>query len=180
MTPPETPPVTPPGVEPAVALPRAGLGEEVIADYRAVRLSLKEHPMTLLRPALPGTLPAAELAGAAQDSLVTVAGVVVCRQRPGTASGVIFMTLEDETGISNLIVWPKTFERYRKAVLGGRVVAATGRLQREGIVIHIIANRLVDLSSRLTALKDPLPPLARGFTPLPAQVAAGFASRDFH
>jgi len=180
VTPPETPPVTPPGVEPAVALPRAGLGEEVIADYRAVRLSLKEHPMTLLRPALPGTLPAAELAGAAQDSLVTVAGVVVCRQRPGTASGVIFMTLEDETGISNLIVWPKTFERYRKAVLGGRVVAATGRLQREGIVIHIIANRLVDLSSRLTALKDPLPPLARGFTPLPAQVAAGFASRDFH
>jgi error-prone DNA polymerase len=65
-------------------------------------------------------------------------------------------------------------------VLGGRVVVATGRMQREGIVIHIIAHRLVDLSARLHALKDPLPPLAPGFTPLPEAVAAGFASRDFH
>ncbi len=166
--------------EPAVALPRAGLGEEVIADYRSIRLSLKEHPMALLRPGLKGTLSAAQLAETKPDSFVTVAGVVVCRQRPGTASGVIFMTLEDETGIANLIVWPKTFEKYRKAVLGGRVVAAMGRMQREGIVIHVIAHRVVDLSSRLTALKDPLPPLAPGFTPLPEAVAAGFASRDFH
>jgi error-prone DNA polymerase len=109
-----------------------------------------------------------------------VAGIVTCRQRPGTASGVIFMTLEDETGFANIIVWPKIFERFRKAVLGGRVVAVTGRVQKEGIVIHVVANCVQDLSHRLGELKDPLPPLAPGFTVVPARPAVGFASRDFH
>ncbi|MFM2130000.1 MAG: Error-prone polymerase dnaE, partial [Pseudomonadota bacterium] len=167
-------------VEPAVRLPVAGLGEEVINDYRTVRLSLKEHPMALLRPRLHGTVPSSALATLANDAWVTAAGVVTCRQRPGTASGVIFMTLEDETGFANIIVWPKIFERFRKAVLGGRVVAVTGRLQKEGIVIHVVANRVVDLSHRLGELKDPLPPLAPGFTLVPAPQEGGFRSRDFH
>ena len=167
--------------EPAVALPVAGLGEEVIADYRSVRMSLKRHPMALLRSGLPNVVPSSGLGALENDAWITVAGLVICRQRPGTASGVIFMTLEDETGISNLIVWPKTFERFRKTVLGARVVAATGRMQREGIVVHIIVNRLVDLSGRLNALQDPLPPLAAGFTTGPTvATASGFASRDFH
>ena len=167
-------------VEPAVRLPVAGLGEEVINDYRTVRLSLKEHPMALLRPRLHDTVPSSALATLANDAWVTAAGVVTCRQRPGTASGVIFMTLEDETGFANIIVWPKIFERFRKAVLGGRVVAVTGRLQKEGIVIHVVANRVVDLSHRLGELKDPLPPLAPGFTLVPAPQEGGFRSRDFH
>ncbi len=178
------PPVAPQAAaafaEPAVALPVAGLGEEVIADYRSVRLSLKRHPMALLRSGLDGMVASARLAELQSDAWVTVAGIVICRQRPGTASGVVFMTLEDETGIANLIVWPKIFERYRKAVLGARVVAATGRMQKEGIVIHVIANRMVDLTERLSALKDPLPPLAAGFTPVSVASASGFASRDFH
>jgi error-prone DNA polymerase len=85
---------------------------------------------------------------------VRVAGLVLVRQRPGTASGVIFVTLEDEGGIANLIVWPKTFERYRRAVLGARLMFVDGRLQREGIVTHIIADRLEDWTQDLTVLSD--------------------------
>ncbi len=167
-------------IEPRVQLPVAGLGEEVIRDYRTVRLSLKEHPMALLRPRLKGSVPAAALSTLETDSWVTVAGVVTCRQRPGTASGVIFMTLEDESGFANIIVWPKIFDLFRKAVLGGRVVAVTGRMQKEGIVIHVVANRVQDLSHRLSELKDPLPPLAPGFTATATSLESGFASRDFH
>jgi error-prone DNA polymerase len=85
---------------------------------------------------------------------VTVAGLVLVRQRPGTASGVIFATLEDETGIANVIIWPKVFERHRKIVLGARLMAVTGQLQREGIVIHIIADRIEDLTGELAKLSE--------------------------
>jgi error-prone DNA polymerase len=90
---------------------------------------------------------------------------VLVRQRPGTASGVIFATLEDETGIANLVIWSRMFERYRRVVLAARLMGVVGRLQREGIVIHLVAERLVDLTEHLAALRErPLPmdpPLAR-------------------
>ncbi|MDA1133197.1 MAG: error-prone DNA polymerase, partial [Proteobacteria bacterium] len=159
--------------EPAVTLPVAGIGEEVIEDYRAIRMSLKRHPMALLRPGLARITTAADLEHRAAESWVKVAGLVICRQRPGTASGVVFMTLEDETGVSNLIVWPSVFERYRKVVLGAQVVGVTGKLQREGIVLHVVAAKMFDLSARLGELLPGQPPVR------PAAVE-GFASRDFH
>jgi DNA polymerase III alpha subunit len=88
------------------------------------------------------------------DHRVTVAGLVIIRQRPGTAKGVIFMTLEDETDIANAIVWPKTFEVFRAVVLGARLVAVTGRVQSESDVIHVVADKLEDLTPMLAALSE--------------------------
>ncbi len=87
--------------------------------------------------------------------MVTVAGLVLVRQRPGTAKGVIFITLEDETGISNIVVWEKTYEKFRRAVIAGRLLRVTGRLQREGMVVHIVADRIEDISPMLDALLEP-------------------------
>ncbi|MBM3518504.1 MAG: error-prone DNA polymerase, partial [Alphaproteobacteria bacterium] len=127
------------GAEPAVALPTMPLGEEVINDYAALRLTLRAHPLALLRTRLAalGYRPHEALARTPPGRRVRIAGLVICRQRPGTASGVIFMTLEDETTIANLIVWPRTFERYRKAVLQSRLIGVAGTVEREGIVIHV-------------------------------------------
>ncbi|APZ51507.1 error-prone DNA polymerase [Salipiger abyssi] len=141
--------------EPAVALPPMHLGEEVVEDYVATRLSLRAHPMELLRPALPGLTPHAELATTPLQRL-SVCGLVITRQRPGTASGVIFLTLEDETGVSNVVVWPKVYARYRRVVMGGRLLRVSGHLQREGIVVHLIAERIEDMSARLSDLGHPL------------------------
>ena len=85
---------------------------------------------------------------------VAVAGIVVCRQRPGTAKGVIFVTLEDETGTVNVVVWAKVFERFRRAVIAGRCLKVTGRLQREGDVLHVVAERLDDISALLDEIVD--------------------------
>ncbi|MEX1206752.1 MAG: error-prone DNA polymerase [Dongiaceae bacterium] len=160
------------GREPAVALPPMTLGEQVADDYRSLRLSLKRHPLALLRADLAhdGIVPARDLARLANGRRVRVAGLVLVRQRPGTASGVIFATLEDETGVANIIVWPKVFERYRKVVLGARLLAVHGVLQREGIVVHVVADRLIDLSPALRALGSRAAPPARD----PA-----YPSRDF-
>ena len=145
-----------PLAEPPVALPAMGLGEEVVEDYRALRLSLKAHPLALLRPRLGGLLTAAQLAspplGGRRPGRVSVAGLVLVRQRPGTAGGVIFITLEDETGVANIIVWPPLFERYRPAILTGRLLQVDGRLQRQDRVIHVIAERVGDLSPLLGSL----------------------------
>ncbi len=89
------------------------------------------------------------LATIANDTTVKVSGLVLVRQRPGTASGVIFATLEDETGVANIIIWPKAFERFRRTVLTCSLMGVTGKLQREGIVIHVIADRIVDLTDQL-------------------------------
>jgi DNA polymerase III alpha subunit len=86
---------------------------------------------------------------------VTVAGLVLVRQRPGTAKGVIFITLEDETGISNIVVWRKTYERFRRAVLAGRLLRVTGRVQRDGLVVHIVADLIEDISPMLDSLLIP-------------------------
>ena len=106
-----------------------------------------------------------------------MAGLVICRQRPGTASGVVFVTLEDETGVANLVVWPKVFERYRKAVLRSRLMQVRGTVQREGLVIHLIAQRIEDISQRLGELAAGQGEGAPA--PSRAQAGGGFRSRDF-
>ncbi|MCR8546480.1 error-prone DNA polymerase [Salipiger sp. P9] len=182
--------------EAEVALPPMHLGEEVVEDYVAMRLSLRAHPMELLRPSLPGLTPHAELAKTPLRQ-VTVCGLVITRQRPGTASGVIFLTLEDETGVSNVVVWPKVYERFRRIVMGGRLLRVSGHLQREGIVVHLIAMRIEDMSARLSDLGHPLDE-AVGITSVAAddaprpprypprarhpreQAKRLFPSRDFH
>ena len=142
--------------EPAVALPDMPLGEQIMNDYASLRLTLRSHPLALLRDGLgaEGIVPCKRLATLRPDSMVTVAGLVLVRQRPGSAKGVIFATLEDEGGIANVIIWPDVFERYRRTVLASRLLAVTGRLQREGIVIHVVADRLFDLSDRLASLAE--------------------------
>jgi error-prone DNA polymerase len=142
--------------EPDFALPAMPLGEHVVNDYRFLRLSLKAHPVSFLRRELEqgGHLPCARLAEIPSGRRVRVAGLVLVRQRPGTAKGVIFATLEDETGTANIIVWPKLFERERPLVLGARLLSARGRLQNEEGVIHLIAEELADLSSLLARLAD--------------------------
>jgi error-prone DNA polymerase len=138
--------------EAAVALPAMTPGEQVVADYQALRLSLRAHPLALLRSRLPGMTPAGRLAGHGPAARLAVAGLVLVRQRPGSARGVVFVTLEDETGIANVIVWPDVGERFRRVLLTARLLAVEGRLQRQGIVVHVVAERLVDLSDRLDAL----------------------------
>jgi len=139
---------------PEPSLPAMGLGEHVAADYVTVGLSLKRHPMALLRQTFDRAriAPAARLKELRNDGRVKVAGLVLVRQRPSSASGVIFMTLEDESGVANLVVWPPVFERFRRAVMAGRLVECEGRLQREGEVIHVIAERLSDRSELLSRL----------------------------
>jgi DNA polymerase III alpha subunit len=144
------------GTEPIVELPAMPLGEHVINDYRSLSLSLKAHPVAFLREefARAGLVEAGRLPEVKDGQRIAVAGLVLVRQRPGTAQGVIFATLEDETGVANIIVWPKVFERYRAIVLGARLLKVTGRLQSEQGVIHLVAERLQDLSPLLARLSD--------------------------
>jgi error-prone DNA polymerase len=144
-----------PELEPDVALPPMRPGEHVIEDYRHLHLSLKAHPLTFVRSQLDprGILRHAQLYDLMPGRIVTVAGLVLVRQRPGDAKA-IFMTLEDETGIANTIVWLRAFEIYRPIVLGARLISVTGELQNEQGVIHVIAHHIEDLSSLLRALTD--------------------------
>jgi DNA-directed DNA polymerase III PolC len=137
-------------------LPDMSLGEQILEDYHTIGFSLRAHPVSLLRKRLDrfGITPSKALATAADGTRIKVAGLVLVRQRPGTASGVIFMTLEDEGGIANIVVWPKVFETYRRIVLGGRMVAIDGKLQREGLVVHVVADRVTDLSPLLRTLTE--------------------------
>nr|WP_083660004.1 error-prone DNA polymerase [Acuticoccus yangtzensis] len=140
-------------VEVAANLPPMPPGEEVINDYRFLSLSLKAHPARFVRPALAreGVRPARDVPAAA-GRRVSVAGLVLVRQRPGSAKGVIFMTVEDETGIANIIVWPKVFEAFRQVVLGARFIKVTGWVQAEDGVVHVVAAQLEDRTPLLTAL----------------------------
>ncbi len=140
--------------EPAVTLPAMHLGQEMVEDYVAMRLSLRAHPMELLRPEMPGLTAHGDLPEAPLRR-TTVCGLVITRQRPGTASGVVFLTLEDETGVSNIIVWRKIYKQFRPAVIGGRLLRITGQLQREGIVVHLIAEHVEDCSDMLSRLGHP-------------------------
>jgi len=145
--------------EPAIAegvplLPAPGEGEDIIADYRALGLTLGRHPLALLRPRLDavGWTPAAALASCAHGESVRTGGIVITRQRPGTASGVTFVTIEDETGHVNLIVWRRVADRQRRILLGARLLGVSGILQREGGVQHVIVHWLEDRSAWLGAL----------------------------
>lgn len=146
-------------MEEPVTLPLMPLGEHVVNDYRTLKLSLKAHPVSFLRDTLAAQsiIEAGQLPEIKSGRRITVAGLVLVRQRPGTASGVIFATLEDETGIANVIVWPKVFERFRPIVMGARLIKVTGRVQSEQSVIHVVAEHLEDLSPLLSLLSaDPL------------------------
>ncbi|MEX2318545.1 MAG: OB-fold nucleic acid binding domain-containing protein, partial [Bauldia sp.] len=142
--------------EPDFDLPPMPIGEHVVNDYRYLSLSLKAHPLSFLRESLAARriVTSASLRDTPNNRRITVSGLVIIRQRPGTANGVIFMTLEDETDIANVIVWPKMFERYRPVVLGARLIAVTGRMQSESGVIHVVADRIEDLTPMLAALSE--------------------------
>jgi len=138
----------------APLLSRPTEGQDIVADYRALGLTLGRHPLALLRPRLAaaGIVPAAELATVPAGDRVRVAGVVITRQRPASASGVTFVTLEDETGHVNLVVWESLGEAQRRELLESRLMEVQGRLQREGLVIHVVAERLFDRSALLGSL----------------------------
>ncbi|MET0630365.1 MAG: OB-fold nucleic acid binding domain-containing protein, partial [Xanthobacteraceae bacterium] len=147
--------------EPEVTLPPMPPGEEVVNDYRFLELSLRAHPSTFLRADLArrGIIRNEDLRARRSGERVAVSGLVTIRQRPGSANGVIFMTIEDETAIANIIVWPKTFERFRPVILGARYVAVSGEVQQESGVIHVVAWRIEDLTALLARLTEDAPPI---------------------
>jgi error-prone DNA polymerase len=144
------------GAERAMALPMMPLAEHVVADYQTARLSLKGHPMGLLRPrfARERVASCAQISATRDGTWASVAGVVLVRQRPGKGNA-IFITLEDETGITNVVLWARDFERFRREVMAARLLLVEGRVQKspEG-VIHLMAKRVVDRSAELLSLSD--------------------------
>jgi error-prone DNA polymerase len=144
------------GTETNIALPIMSLAEHVVNDYRTLRLSLKAHPMSFLRADATAAriLPCIALKETRNGARVSVGGVILVRQRPGSASGVVFMTIEDETGIANAVIWPKVLERQRKVVMGARLIVVHGRVQRHEDIIHVVAERLEDRSHWLSRLDD--------------------------
>ncbi len=154
------------GAEPAVALRPLSAGGEVVADYARTGLSLRRHPLSFLRADLARRriLPCAEAMAARDGCRLAAAGLVLVRQRPGTAKGVVFLTLEDETGIANVVVWQKIFARFRRAILGSSLVAVRGRIQREGAVVHLVAHGVTDLTRDLAAIGREAQPDAPGIT----------------
>jgi len=142
--------------EPAVSLRPMTAGSEVVEDYGHVGLSLRSHPVAFLRDDLRRRriVTCQEAMDARDGRWLEAAGIVLVRQRPGSAKGVMFITLEDETGIANLVVWPQVFEKNRRTILSAGMFAVRGRVQREGEVVHLVAQRLTDLSSELASVGD--------------------------
>ena len=171
--------------EPQISLPLMQLSEHVAEDYVATGLSLKAHPISFFRERLHriGTITTAEhrRESLPQNKRITVAGLVLIRQMPGTAKGVVFLTIEDETGIANIIVWRKVFEKHRHVVMNSKFLAVTGRLQRAGLVIHVVAEDFRDLSKHLGELKDAETSLVAtpSASPPPPDLSL-LKSRDFH
>jgi error-prone DNA polymerase len=176
-------------------LPDMPLGEHVVNDYQTMRLSLKAHPMRFLREhyAARKFITAEQLKSVRDGKRLSASGLVLIRQRPGSAKGVVFVTIEDETGIANLVVWPDVFEKQRKIVMGARLMAVHGIVQRDpdSAVIHVVARRLEDHSHMLRHLSDEALPstLAQGDAPgswrtpaarHPRDVEIIPKSRDFH
>ncbi len=183
------------GAEPDMQLPQMPAAEEVVTDYQVLRLSLKDHPMAFLRARLreEGVLSCEDTTNAKAGAAVRTAGVVLVRQRPGKGNA-IFVTIEDETGITNVVLWARLFERYRRAVMASRLMQVEGVLQRspEGVV-HLMANRVVDRTDLLATLTEArgdgalTPPLARAdevVRPVPSRHPRDARvlpkSRDFH
>ncbi|TDT92499.1 DnaE-like error-prone DNA polymerase [Azorhizobium sp. AG788] len=140
--------------EPQVQLRPMSAGSEVVEDYGHTGLSLRDHPVSFLREDLRarGVVSCRQAMDARDGQRLEAAGIVLVRQRPGSAKGVMFITLEDETGIANLVVWPKVFANNRKIVLSAGMMAVRGRIQREGDVVHLVAHRLSDLSADLASV----------------------------
>lgn len=180
------------GLEKRFDLPQMPLCEHVVADYQTTRLSLKAHPMSFLRRSMTaqGYQPASALDEMRNGQSVTMAGIVLVRQRPGSAKGVCFITIEDETGIANLVVWPKVMTAYRKVIMRARVIDVRGVVQRSDDVIHIVAHHLVDRSDALERLSHPDRLAMQEDHPKPVQPQASHThprdlrvipkSRDFH
>lgn len=145
---------SPEGLEPSVALRPMSDGREVVEDYRSTQLSLRGHPVSFLREQLDTMkiVRCADLATIRDGRNIEVAGVILVRQRPGSAKGVLFVTIEDETGIANGILWPDRFEIYRRQVMSSSMIAMRGHLQKEGEVIHIICDRIVDHDDMLRSI----------------------------
>jgi error-prone DNA polymerase len=142
--------------EPEVALRQMTEGHNVIEDYGHTGLTLRQHPIAFLRKDLAARniITCAEAMNARDGRWVYTAGLVLVRQKPGSAKGVMFITIEDETGPANLVVWPKLFEKSRRIVLGSSMMAIQGKIQREGEVVHLIARQLFDLTTDLSGLAD--------------------------
>src|SRR5690606_38403297 len=140
-----------------IVLPLLSAGEQVLQDYASTALSIKAHPVQFLREKLDllHVSPASRLAEKPDGSFVKVAGLVTVRQRPGTAKGVLFVTIEDESGFANLVVWGQLFEKYRKEILQSRLLLVSGKLQIEGQVIHVIVQHCVNLNPWLRQLGNP-------------------------
>ncbi len=162
--------------EEAVDLPRMSLPAHVAEDYRTTSLSLKAHPCAFSRPLLDrqGAVSAASLRNLKDGARVAVGGLVLIRQRPGTAKGVVFITLEDETGVANAVVWQKVFTPNRRVVMTASFLLIRGRLQRAGEVIHLVAERFTDLSASLAEMRREAP--TPGWPPAPPRLVH---SRDF-
>ena len=159
-------------VEGAIELPKMALPAHVAEDYRTAGLSLKAHPCVFFRPLLKslGAVTAESLRSMKDGRRVAVGGLVLIRQRPGTAKGVVFVTLEDETGSANAVVWRDVFTANRREVMGSSFLVVHGRLQRASDVIHVVAERFTDLTGRLRELKQESEDT----------VARLVRSRDFH
>ena len=183
------------GTEVRFDLPQMPICEHVVADYQTTRLSLKAHPLSFLRRSMAkqGYATCESLDQMRNGQLVKLAGIVLIRQRPGSAKGVCFITVEDETGVANLVVWPKVMEAFRKVIMRARVIDVRGMVQRSDDVIHVVAHHLTDRSDALAALSNDLmePPLAhadevkkniphdpRGRHPRDVRIIP--KSRDFH
>jgi error-prone DNA polymerase len=144
-----------PDPEPTVALAQMTAGRQVVEDYHSTGLSLRRHPVSFLRQDLQARriVRCADLATTRDGKRLEVAGIILVRQRPGSARGVLFVTIEDETGHANLILWPSVFDRQRRLVLSASMIACRGKLQKEGEVIHVIADQLTDLSDLLRSVE---------------------------
>jgi error-prone DNA polymerase len=145
---------SPEGLEPETHLRPMTEGREVVEDYRTLQLSLRAHPLSFLRDELDamGIVRCADLLHIRDGRNIEVAGVILVRQRPGSAKGVLFVTIEDETGIANGILWPDRFDIYRRPVMSASMIAMRGRLQKEGEVIHIICDRIIDHDAMLRTI----------------------------
>ena len=175
------------GAEVMFPLPQMPTCEHVVADYQTLRLSLKAHPMSFLRASMTrqGYSSANDLKHMRNGQRISMAGIVLIRQRPGTAKGVCFITIEDEVGVANLVVWSKVMAAYRKVVMRARVIDVRGVVQREGDVIHIIVNHLVDRTDALDRLSNDVPDAQMTTIPKwthrhPRDVRVIPKSRDFH
>lgn len=144
------------GIEPHVALRALTDGREVIEDYRSLQLSLRAHPLTFVRDELMrrGGTKCGDLAHIRDGRHVKVAGIVLVRQKPGSAKGVLFITIEDETGIANGILWPDRFEAERRTIMSASMVGLKGRIQKEGEIIHVICDRIINHGDLLRRVGD--------------------------